>query len=300
VRAAPTGAHEFDVFTDAFNQMLVRIQLSEGKLHAQLGRLSLLQHITRATGDRQDLHSIFLVVLASLEENLPIDFGCMLLHDPVAQALTVSTLGVGSAAYAGKLNLPEGLNVPIDQNGLSRCVGGQLVYEPDVLQVPYPFPQRLAVAGLRSLVIAPLSVESKVFGVLVCARRAEQAFSSAECEFLKQLSEHVALASHQTQLGRCSRRTTTSISRNTPSCSRSGCGPLGKWPAVLRMTSTMPCPRFPCTRSPCLNTNPILAKGGAAIWPLSSLPSRMSRAPSRACASSTGSARHSSRSSVSI
>jgi signal transduction histidine kinase/ActR/RegA family two-component response regulator len=34
----------------------------------------------------------------------------------------------------------------------------------------------------------------------VCARAAAQAFSSRECEFLKQLSEHVALASHQARL----------------------------------------------------------------------------------------------------
>jgi signal transduction histidine kinase/ActR/RegA family two-component response regulator len=200
VRAAPTGAREFDVFTDAFNQMLTRIQQSEGKLHAQLERLGLLQHITRATGDRQDLNSIFLVVLASLEENLPIDFGCFLLHDPLAHSLTVSTVGTGGAAFAESLHVAQGVDVPIDQNGLSRCVGGQLVYEPDVLQVPFPFPQRLAAAGLRSMVIAPLIVESKVFGVLVCARRADQAFSSPECEFLRQLSEHVALASHQAQL----------------------------------------------------------------------------------------------------
>src|SRR6202041_3004644 len=95
--------------------------------------------------------------------------------------------------------LPNG-SVPIDQNGLSRCVGGQLVYEPDVSQVAFPFPQRLSAAGLRSVVFAPLIVESQVFGVLVCARADGQAFSSRECEFLKQLSEHVALASHQARL----------------------------------------------------------------------------------------------------
>ena len=200
VRAVRTGAYEFDLFTDTFNQMLTQIQQSEGKLHAQLGRLSLLQHITRATGERQDLPSIFQVVLGSLEENLPIDFGCFLLHDPAAQSLTVSTLGAAGIKYAEKLGLMEQLNVPLDANGLSRCVAGQLVYEPDVLQVPFPFPQRMAAAGLRSMVIAPLIVENQVFGVLVCARCKEQAFSSGECEFLKQLSEHVALASHQARL----------------------------------------------------------------------------------------------------
>jgi signal transduction histidine kinase/ActR/RegA family two-component response regulator len=200
VRAAPTGAYEFDLFTDTFNQMLTQIQQSESKLHAQLGRLSLLQHITRATGERQDLPSVFQVVLTSLEENLPIDFGCFLLYDPVSKSLSVSTLGSRGQAFADKLALSQQVEVPIDANGLSRCVAGQLVHEPDALQVPFPFPQRLAGAGLRSVVFAPLIVENQVFGVLVCTRCQPGAFSSGECEFLRQLSEHVALASHQARL----------------------------------------------------------------------------------------------------
>jgi signal transduction histidine kinase/ActR/RegA family two-component response regulator/uncharacterized membrane protein affecting hemolysin expression len=200
VRAAPTGAYEFDLFTDTFNQMLTQIQESEDKLQAQVGRLNLLQHITRATGERQDLPSIFQVVLGSLEENLPIDFGCFLLHDPGAKTLSVAALGKKGSRFAESLSLLPNGSVPIDQNGLSRCVGGQLVYEPDVSQVTFPFPQRLSAAGLRSVVFAPLIVESQVFGVLVCTRAGAQAFSSRECEFLKQLSEHVALASHQARL----------------------------------------------------------------------------------------------------
>ncbi len=200
VRAVRTGAYEFDLFTDTFNQMLTQIQQSDGKLHAQLGRLSLLQHITRATGERQDLASIFQVVLVSLEENLPIDFGCFLLHDDVAKSLAVSALGNAGRVFADRLGLKERSPVPIDPNGLSRCVAGQLVYEPDVADVLFPFPQRLATAGLRSVVFAPLTVENQVFGILVCARRGDHAFSSGECEFLRQLSEHVALASHQVRL----------------------------------------------------------------------------------------------------
>jgi signal transduction histidine kinase/ActR/RegA family two-component response regulator len=199
VRAGHTGVQEFDLFTGTFNQMLTQVQQSDGKLQAQLARLGLLQHITRATAERQDLPSIFQVVLGSLEENLPIEFGCFLLYDPVAPSLAVSTLGA-AGDFAGKLGLTEGLIVPIDQNGLSRCIAGQLVYEPDAQRVQFPFPQRLAAAGLRSLVIAPLIVENQVFGVLVCARAQAEAFSSGECEFLRQLSEQVALASHQARL----------------------------------------------------------------------------------------------------
>ncbi len=62
------------------------------------------------------------------------------------------------------------------------------------------FPRRLASAGLNSLVIAPILVESQVFGVLICARRDVNGFSSADCEFLRQASEHTALASHQAEL----------------------------------------------------------------------------------------------------
>src|SRR6201984_3722758 len=50
------------------------------------------------------------------------------------------------------------------------------------------------------MVAAPLLVESKVFGVLIAARQQANRFSSGECEFLRQVSEHVALATHQAQL----------------------------------------------------------------------------------------------------
>jgi signal transduction histidine kinase/ActR/RegA family two-component response regulator len=200
VRAAPTGAYEFDLFTDTFNHMLGQIEKSEGQLRAQLERLGLLQHITRATGERQDLPSIFQVVLRSLEENLPIDFGCFLLHDPAARTLSVSALGSATQELAERLGLVDQLCVAIDANGLSRCMTGSLVYEADVQSVAFLFPQKLAANGLRSVVFAPLVVENQVFGVLVCARKGADAFSSGECEFLRQLSEHVALASHQGRL----------------------------------------------------------------------------------------------------
>ncbi len=90
--------------------------------------------------------------------------------------------------------------INIDGNGLSRCVGGQLVYEKDLSQVAFAFPQRLARAGLSAMVAAPLLVESQVFGVFIAARFAPDSFSSSECEFLRQLSEHAALAANQAQI----------------------------------------------------------------------------------------------------
>jgi signal transduction histidine kinase/ActR/RegA family two-component response regulator/HAMP domain-containing protein len=199
-RAPRPEGYELGLLTDAFNRMLTRIEEAQGKLHRQLGRLDLLQRITRAIGERQDLASIFRVVLRNLEDELPIDFGCVCLYDADAGALSIATIGARSRAHTGDLALEERDGLPIDPNGLARCVSGQLVYEPDVAQIAFPFPQRFARAGLRSLVLAPLLVENRVFGVLVVARAAAEAFGSAACEFLRHLSEHVALAAHQTQL----------------------------------------------------------------------------------------------------
>ena len=174
-------------------------KIAEQKLQTQLERTNLLGQITRAIGERLDLRSIFQVVIRSLEESLPIDFGCVCLYDAQAEEVVVTCVGLRSEALAMELAMTDQAHIRIDQNGLSRCVRGQLVYEHDVSHVDFPFPQRLARAGLGALVAAPLLLESKVFGILIVARRDTNSFSSGECEFLQQLSEHVALAAHQAE-----------------------------------------------------------------------------------------------------
>jgi PAS domain S-box-containing protein len=184
----------------AFVRDITDRKLAQARLQAQLERLGLLDQITAAIGERQDLQSIYQVAIRSLEERLPVDFGCVCSHDAADDILTVIRVGAGSKALAMELAMDEHARIGIDQNGLSRCLRGELVYEPDIASSEFAFPQRLARGGLRSLVVAPLRSESKVFGILVVARRQAQAFSSGECEFLRQLSAHVALAAQQAQL----------------------------------------------------------------------------------------------------
>ena len=175
-------------------------QRAQDKLQAQLARMKLLDDITVAIGERQDLQSIYQVVIRSLEEQLPLDFCCVCRHDAVNHALIVTSVGVRSEALAMELAMGEQARVPIDENGLSQCVRGRLVYEPQLEGVHFPFPQRLLSGGLHAVVMAPLQSESKVFGVLVAARLAPESFSSGECEFMRQLCEHVGLAAQQAQL----------------------------------------------------------------------------------------------------
>ena len=173
---------------------------AQTRLQAQLERLNLLDQITSAIGERQDLQSIYQVAVRSLEERLPVDFSCVCRYDALDKALTVIRVGVHSEALAMELAMNERSALPIDENGLSRCVQGHLVYEADIAELAFPFPKRLARGGLRSLVMAPLQSESRVFGVLVAARLQPDAFSSGECEFIRQLSAHVALAAQQAEL----------------------------------------------------------------------------------------------------
>jgi PAS domain S-box-containing protein len=175
-------------------------KLSDQRLRTQLERLSLLDQITRAIGERLDLASVFQVVVRTLEDSLPIDFGCICLYEAKAETLTVTCIGARSQALGLEVAMQPNSRIAIDQNGLSRCVRGELVYESDLGAVPFPFPERLARGGLHAMVAAPLLVERNVFGALIAARREPHSFSSGECEFLRQLTEHVALAAHQSQI----------------------------------------------------------------------------------------------------
>jgi signal transduction histidine kinase/ActR/RegA family two-component response regulator len=200
VRAAAAGVFELDQLTGAFNHMVGAIQTSEARLHVQVGHLSLLQHITSAIGERQDLHSINQVVVTTLERSMPIQFGCIARYDGTNRVLTVASLGVASQSYGEQLALQPGAEIVLDENGLAACLEGQLLYEPDSGQVPLPLLQRLAALNLKSVVIAPLVAEKTLFGVLIAARCESNAYTSPDCEFLKQLSEHVALAARQAEL----------------------------------------------------------------------------------------------------
>jgi PAS domain S-box-containing protein len=175
-------------------------KFAESKQLAQLARLNLLGQITTAIGEKLDLRSIYHVVNRSLKERMPVDFACICNYDEASKMLTVVRAGSLDEQVTADLRLPEQTKIPVDGNGLARCVQGELVYEAEIKDSQFAFPSRLAHAGLRSMVIAPLAAEKHVFGVLIAARLEPGAFSSGDCEFLRQLCGHVALAAQQAEL----------------------------------------------------------------------------------------------------
>jgi len=172
----------------------------EAKLQARFARLQLLRQITHAIGRQTELQDILHVVSDSIEDQLPVDFCAIALHQPAEHRLTVTSVGARGAALAQRVGLAEGAQLPVSDAALARCVAGELVHEPDLREVPLPFADRLADGGLRSAVLVPLRVDDEVFGAIVAARRDDHSFTSADCEFLGQLGEHVALAANQARL----------------------------------------------------------------------------------------------------
>jgi PAS domain S-box-containing protein len=174
--------------------------VAERKLKVQLERMQLLDRTTHAIGAHHELRKVFEVVLRSIEDNLAIDFVSLCTYQTEPELITVSCVGERSAMLAREIGIVEQTRIEVDENSLKRCVHGELVYEPDMENLEFPFPARLAGAGLRSLVAAPLMIESEVLGVLLVAKRRVDAFTSDDCEFLRQLASHVALAAHQARL----------------------------------------------------------------------------------------------------
>ena len=189
---------------------------------AQVGAwrsISSTAHHPRAIGERQDLHSIFQVVVRSLEDNLPIDFGCVCLYDPARQMLTVTQRrraqpAAGDGAGADR----AGAHSASTRTACRAACAASWSTSRTSRECRFPFPQRLARGGLRSLVAAPLLVgEPGVRRAHGRARGSRAGFSSGECEFLRQLSEHVALAAHRrSSTARCSRPTTTCARPSRP------------------------------------------------------------------------------------
>ncbi len=111
---------------------------ADARLRAQLQRMNLLQQITQAIGERQDLASIYQVVIRTLEEQLPIDFGCVCLHEPGAQDFIVTRMALRVQNQGQELPLSENEQIAVGDNGLSHCLRGQLLHEPDISQVSFP------------------------------------------------------------------------------------------------------------------------------------------------------------------
>lgn len=180
---------------------MTHIREAERRSTSQLARMNLLNEITRAIGNRHDLDSIYQVVTNSIEKELPADFCLTASFCEQQQSITFRSFGSATEVSANKIGFFLNESIPAKGIHLDRALRGDFVYQPDLGGSMCLTGEGMhALAGLDSMVIAPLMKDNKVLGIITTARKGLDAFSGDELEFLKQLAEHVALALAQTEL----------------------------------------------------------------------------------------------------
>jgi len=180
---------------------MTHIRQSERRSQAQLIRMNLLNEITRAIGNRHDLDSIYQVVTNSIEHELPADFCLTASYSELEKTITFRSLGNATEVSANRIGFYLHASIPAKGVHLDRALQGEFVYQPNLGGSMCLTGEGMhELAGLDSMVIAPLMHESKVLGIITTARKGLDAFSPDELEFLRQLAEHVGLALAQTEL----------------------------------------------------------------------------------------------------
>ncbi len=172
----------------------------EREMQTQLDRLRLLHEITSAIAERQDVRSIFQVAIRSLEDRLPIDFGCVMSCEASSEDVEFLCVGTKRPVLERGLAqlLPDGSW--LNPEWLASCRAGQIVYVPDISGSASSFVCKLAQAGIRSLILAPLQTRGQTFALLIIGQAAQHELSRIDREFLRQLTEHMSLAATQAQL----------------------------------------------------------------------------------------------------
>src|SRR4051812_25501219 len=230
LRAPRRGGDEIGALMNGFNEMLEQIQerdaalqsardhlekrvqdrtheleqevgerrRAEVRLTQQLTRINLLNSITRAMIDRQDLESIVLVVLRQLQDHLPVAFGRLYLYEAGTRRISVAGR-ILSGATPDPIDLFASTN-EIESIGLERCRDGETVLLPQTSVSTAPIAAKLHDSGFESALAVPLIVENGFFGILLTGRKEPNSFSAEESEFLRIVAEQVGLAAHQARL----------------------------------------------------------------------------------------------------
>jgi signal transduction histidine kinase/ActR/RegA family two-component response regulator len=232
LRARKESGDELGQLIDGFNAMLAQIQKHDGALkdtneelekrveertrdlrveiaerrraeaalQEQFSRITLLNQITQAISERQNLENILQVVLRQLEDHFAIAAGLVCLSGTEPSSLRIAAVRQKNSPDGLMLEVPADSLISLPETWLESCARGEMVHLADTAKAAGELAGKLFRAGLTSAVAAPMRVENELFGVLLVARRQPDAFTGGECEFLHALCEHVALATHQAQL----------------------------------------------------------------------------------------------------
>jgi len=198
-RQAAVAIDNAQLFEQAQCEIAQRKQAEEA-LERQLRHVSLLNEITRAVTARHDLDSILSVVARRLETGFE-GLNSLWLRDGDSDVFSLVAVGAQDRRSDAP-PIPDQVSIPREMAELRHFLfRGEVAYIRDGTSLGILALDRLMEAyDVRSFVVAPLSIEDRVLGMIASARREPDAFNSKEVSFLEGLSKHIAVAVHQAQL----------------------------------------------------------------------------------------------------
>jgi PAS domain S-box-containing protein len=161
---------------------------------AHLERMDLLERTIRAIGGCTEQSDIYQVALRSLGDSFGVDLAVICERGGEDGFMSVAATGAKSQPIAARLALTEQASIAFNDDVLGRCLDGETVYVPDLATLFARFPERLARVDQRSLVAAPLVIEGRVVGALLCTRGGVDGFPETDRDFLTMLARHLSLA----------------------------------------------------------------------------------------------------------
>ena len=173
---------------------------SKADLYQQLSRLGQLNQITRAIAARHESASMLHVVLKQLVVEFPLEAALLALLDRETDGFTIKVQEIPAWNGADSSILTEGARIPIDDSGFRKCLSGEMLLVRNTASEDSVLARELAGRGIGSLIAAPLVAGERNFGILLVLRRQPDGFAPGEVDFMRQLSEHLALAMYQAEL----------------------------------------------------------------------------------------------------
>ncbi|HUQ23277.1 MAG TPA: ATP-binding protein [Gaiellaceae bacterium] len=182
------------------------------RLRDELGRRIDLREATsraaRALGSSLDLDVAFAAFVQELRGLLPFDRAAILLVEG-SNAVVMATAGIADHEFLG-----QGSSVPVAGSILEPVINrDRTIYREDISEQLYPEEKGLLELGVRSRVLAPLHLGSRVIGALAISRTEPAAFRAEEVELVTLLGRLVATAVQNLRAHEAERATVEELRR---------------------------------------------------------------------------------------
>ncbi|WP_408080048.1 PAS domain-containing protein [Sphingomonas plantiphila] len=167
------------------------------RLQNKVQRLKLLGEITRAISQRQDIASIFQAAVVAVEDLFNADVSVIALIPPKSDRVEVAHMGPATHRNREKLGLSIGRLIRAEGNPVAECIAQRTLIHVDGRTQNVRPETPAFVKQMGSICLVPILVDDVPYGVMIAGRGDSAAMTSTECEFFKQLVDHIGLSVQQ-------------------------------------------------------------------------------------------------------